>query len=362
MEKIRRKNLAAEIKKAGLAGMLVCPSEELLFLTGFTPMMCERFQGLFITASGDCFYVCNLLYKGEIEHAYKGEIPTYTWMDGESMTAVMGEALAKHGLLGQMLGVNSSAQAFNVLDIVQDCGVSFSNGLAVLEEARILKTAAEAEDLRRAARIADDVFTQALSFIRPGLLEADISDFLQQKMAEAGGAKTWSIVASGPNSSYPHYMGADRVIEEQDIIILDFGCAYHGMYSDISRTVFVGHITDEQKKIYGIVREAQEAAERVAINGAFIPDVDQAARGIIAAAGYQENFFNRVGHGIGYMIHEGPDIKKSNQRHLQPGMAFSIEPGIYLSGHFGIRIEDIVLATIPGQEVLNHSSKEIFVL
>lgn len=362
MEKSRIESLSAQIKAAQMAGLLVCPSEEMLFLTGFTPMMCERFQGLFITAEGGCFYVCNLLYQGEIENAFKGQIKTYHWMDGEPMTDVVKQALAEHGLSGQTLGVNSSAQAFNVLDIMADCGVKFVNGKDVLEEARIIKTAAELQNLRRAAKIADDVFSEALSFIRPGMKEADILQFMLQRMTESGGAKPWGIIASGPNSSYPHYLGSDRVIGEQDLMILDFGCAVDGMYSDMSRTVFVGGITDEQRKVYNIVRQAYEAGEAAAVNGAFIPDIDKAARDIINDAGYKDCFINRLGHGIGYMIHEAPDIKKSNRRRLSPGMAFSIEPGIYIAGRFGMRIENIVVATEQGHEVLNQSSKEIFII
>ncbi|MCL1975977.1 MAG: Xaa-Pro peptidase family protein [Firmicutes bacterium] len=362
MERTRIEKVAQEITKAGLGGLLVCPSEELLFLTGFTPMQCERFQGLFITASGSCFYVCNLLYKGEVENAFAGAFPVYTWMDGESMTETVGRVLNEYGLSGATLGTNSSAQAFNVLDIAADCGVSFVNGLAVLEEARIIKNEEEKEDLRRAARIADDVFTQVLSFIKPGLKELDIFNFLISKMTEAGGDKAWAIVASGPNSSYPHYHGVSRVIEEQDMMILDFGCTVNGMFSDMSRTVFVGDITEKQKEIYAIVRKSNEAGEAAAITGAYVPDVDKASRDIIDEAGYKECFVNRLGHGIGYMIHEGPDIKKSNRRNLEPGMAFSIEPGIYIAGDIGMRIENIVLTTEDGNEILNHSTKDIIII
>ncbi|MDR1705022.1 MAG: Xaa-Pro peptidase family protein [Clostridiales bacterium] len=358
----RLTNLTTHIKKAGLSGMLVCPSEELLFLTGFSPMMCERFQGLFVTAKGEGFYVCNTLYKGEIENAYGNRFKVYDWLDGESMTGVCAAALNEHGLKGGTLGVNSSAQAFNVLDIAKDCGVTFVNGLSVLEEARIIKNAEEIENLRKAARIADDVFKLAVDYIKPGLKEGDISRFLIEKMAEAGGGKPWAIVASGPNSSYPHYHGSGRVILERDMMILDFGCAVNGMYSDMSRTVFVGGITDEERKLYGIVLESNEAGEAKAVNGAYIPDVDKASRDIIDDAGYKSNFINRLGHGIGYMIHEGPDIKKNNRRNLEPGMAFSVEPGIYIAGKVGMRVEDIVLVTEEGNEILNKASKDITII
>ena len=181
-------------------------------------------------------------------------------------------------------------------------------------------------------------------------------------MLEAGGTDPWSIVASGPNSSYPHYTGYGRIIGEQDIIVLDFGCAYHGLYSDMTRTVFVGGITDKQREIYNLVFQANAAGEATAVKDAFIPQVDKAARDVINNAGYGDYFFTRLGHGIGYMIHEGPDIKKNNDRPLQTGMAFSIEPGIYLGGEFGVRIEDIVLVTDNGNEILNKSTKELIII
>jgi len=362
MNQVRIDNLAKEMQKAGLGGMMICPSQELLFFAGSTPSMCERFQALFVTAAGKVFFVCNLLYGGEIEKAYGSDLKIYTWMDGESMTDVVKTALAENGLAGTILGVNSTAPAFNVLEIVRDCGVECVNGVPIIEEARIIKTQQEIADLRQAAHITDEAFTAVLDFIKPGMTERDVFQFLSDHMAAAGGTHMWGIIASGPNSSYPHYHSYDRVIEKQDLMILDFGCRINGLCSDMSRTVFVGGITDEQRKIYEIVRRSYEASEKAAITGAYIPAIDAAARDIIAAAGYGEAFLNRVGHGIGYMIHEAPDIKKNNHRNLEPGMAFSIEPGIYLAGRFGMRIENIVVATADGNEVLNKSSKDIIIL
>ena len=362
MNQTRIDNLTRQLKKASLAGMMVCPSEELQFLAGFTPKMCERFQALFVTDGGKTFFVCNLLYRGEIERDLGPDVAVYIWRDGESMTDVVKQAFAENGLAGTTLGVNSTAPAFNVLGIAQDCGVTFTNGVPIIEEARIVKTAQEINDLRKSAQIADAAFSAVLTFIKPGMKEADVMQFLAEHMKSAGGTHTWGIIASGPNSSYPHYHAYDRMIKEQDIMILDFGCRFNGLYSDMSRTVFVGGITDEQRKIYGIVRRAYEAGEQAAVTGAYIPDVDKAARDIIASEGYGDAFLNRVGHGIGYMIHEAPDIKKNNYRNLEPGMAFSIEPGIYFAGKFGMRIENIVVTTPDGNEVLNKSSKEIIIL
>ena len=358
----RISKLAEQLKINNLGGMLICPSEEMLFLTGYTPKMCKRFQALFVTSGGETFFICNMLYRDEIENALGSGVLVYTWRDGESMTEAVKKTLMKYGLIGATLGVNSSAQAFNILEISLDCGINFVNGLPIIEEARIIKNEQEIADLRKAASITDDAFAAVLKFIKPGQKEGEVLQFLSEHMSAGGGQNTWGIIASGPNSSYPHYHGTSRVIEKQDMMILDFGCTVNGMFSDMSRTVFVGGITDEQREIYNIVRNSYEAGEQAAVTGAYIPDIDKAARDIIEAKGYGGNFFTRLGHGIGYMIHEAPDIKKNNHRDLEPGMAFSIEPGIYISGKFGMRIENIVVATPDGNEVLNKSSKEIIIL
>jgi Xaa-Pro dipeptidase len=344
-----------------LDAILVCPSEELKFLTGFTPMMCERFQGLFIKNNGDVFYVCNLLYAGEIDHAIKG-LRAYSWFDGDVMTDVVYEILEKEGLIGKTVGVNSSAPAFNVLDIAARANITFVNAKPLLEEMRIIKTATELDDLRTSASIADKVFEDVIKFIKPGMKEEEIRTFLHSEMVKHGGTNPESLVATGPNSSYGHYLGGDRVIESQDIVLLDYGCAYNGMCSDISRMIFVGGITEEQRKIYDICRQATEAGEAACFEGAFIPDIDKAARDVIDKAGYKEYFDHRLGHGIGYMIHEAPDIKASNPRKLEKGMAFSIEPGINIPGKIGMRVEDIVAITDNGTEILNKATHELIIV
>ena len=206
-------------------------------------------------------------------------------------------------------------------------------------------------------------FEPVLQFIKPGMKEADIRDFLFEQMVSRGGSAPWAIVASGPNSGFPHYNGYDRGISEQDVIVLDFGCVYNGMCSDMSRTVFVGDATEEQRYIYDIVDRAQLAAQEAAREGADIPAVDAAARDLLARYDYAETLLNRVGHGIGYMIHEAPDIKQCNHRKLERGMAFSIEPGVYLANRFGMRIENIVVINENGEtEPLNKARRDLIVI
>ena len=361
MRKAFFEKLVALMNSEKMDAILVCPSEELKFLVGFTPMMCERFQGLFIKNNGDYFYVCNLLYVGELEHALK-DLKIHSWFDGEVMTETVNKILEKEGLTGKTIGVNSTAPAFSVLDIAAKSNITFVNAKPLFEEMRMIKTDEEINDLRVSASIVDKVFEDVIKFIKPGMKEDDIRAFLFAGMTKLGGSNPEGIVATGPNSSYGHYQGGDRVVESQDVVLLDFGCTYNNMWSDMSRMIFVGGISDEHKKIYEICRKATETAEAACSEGAFIPDIDKAARDIIDDAGYKEYFDHRLGHGIGYMIHEGPDIKASNPRKLEKGMAFSVEPGVNIPGKVGMRVEDIVAITDKGTEVLNKATHDLIII
>lgn len=363
MNKKYMKKLVDCISKAGLDAVMVCPGEEMNFLLGFSPMMCERFQGLFVKADGELFYICNLLYQEELREKMPENIPVYSWFDGEVMTEIVEKVLGEKGLLGKTIGVNSDAQAFNVLEIMDKVDVIFKNAKPLLEEMRIIKDTEELDALRRSAAIVDQVFVEVQSVIRPGAAEKDVQDFLLRRMAELGGASVECIVGVGANSSYPHYCDCKGVIQEQDVVLLDYGCTYKGLYSDMSRTVFVGGITEKQSECYDLVRRSNEAAEVMVREGAWIPDIDKKAREVLDEKGYAKTLINRLGHGIGYSIHEAPDMKQSNLRKLERGMAFSIEPGIYLAGEFGIRIEDIVIVNEQGEgEVLNKATKDLIIL
>ena len=272
------------------------------------------------------------------------------------------KAFEEQGLIGKTIAVNSTERAFNILQIMEAMDVKFINGKTVLEDMRIIKDEEELENLRMAARITDESYEELLKFIKPGIKEADIARKMNEIFKEKGADEGFTMVCSGPNSSYPHYNDDQRVIQEKDIIVLDWGCKYNNMCADMSRTVFVGGITEEERKVYEIVKASQEAGEKAAVNGAYIPDVDKVARDIIEKEGYGKYFFTRLGHGIGYSVHEAPDIKASNKRNLEKGMVFSIEPGIYLAGNFGIRIENIVAVTDDGNEILNKSTKEIVII
>jgi len=361
MKKAYVDKLVALMEKDGLDAVLVCPSEELKFLIGFSPMMCERFQGLFVKSDGDYFYLCNLIYTGELQNEFK-DLRIISWFDGEFMAEAVHKLLEGEGLLGKKIGVNSSAPAFCTLDIAEKTGITFSSARPLLEEMRIIKDAEELENLRISASIADKAFLAVIDFMKPGMKEAEVKEFITSEMIRHGGVNPWALIASGPNSSFPHYMGGDRVIESPDVVLFDFGCKYNDMSSDCSRMIFIGSVTDEQRKIYDICRASTEAGEAACFEGAYIPDIDKASRAVVDEAGYSEAFFTRLGHGIGYMGHEAPDIKLSNPRKLEKGMAFTIEPGINLLGKFGMRVEDVVAITENGTEILNKTTHDLIII
>lgn len=355
--------LVNKIQNTNYDAVLICPSEELSFFAGFTTIMCERFQGLFIKKDGSMFYFCNLLTGDEVRYAVNNSIPVYTWFDNDSMTENIYRIFKEEDLLNKNIAVNSTAQAFNLMDIGEKTGATFKNGVSLLEESRIIKSESELNNLRIAAKIADTAYENIIGSIKVGMTEGEVRELLINEMESLGGNNAGALIASGPNAGYPHYSRYDRVLTDGDSVIMDFGCIYNEMHSDTSRTVFIGHATKEQKTLYNLVLDAQNAAEDAAELGAYIPDIDYAARVVLDKAGYGDAFITRVGHGIGYMTHEAPYINATNKRNLEKGMCFSIEPGIYIPGKIGIRIENIVAINLQGEkEVLNKSTKELIVI
>ncbi|MBC7320363.1 aminopeptidase P family protein, partial [bacterium] len=279
------------------------------------------------------------------------------WKDSESFLDALEQANQKYHLTGKTIAINSTIRGIDLLELEDRLSAKFINGHDLLEILRMKKEKSEIEKLRRAAQIADEVVGETINNISPGMTEKDIKKKIEELFTHKGVTLAFEpIVASGPNSSMPHYCGDSRIIEEEDIIILDLGCQYEGYCSDISRTIFVGKITEEQKKIYDIVLKANKAAEEKVKVGVSAEEVDRAARDLIIQAGYGQYFLNRTGHGIGISVHEAPYIRTGNKQILEQGMSFSIEPGIYLKDRFGMRIEDIVVVEEREPEVLNNFS------
>ncbi|MBE6038484.1 MAG: aminopeptidase P family protein [Anaerofustis stercorihominis] len=354
------KKLSLQLKKDGVSALFVAPSGDLQFLVGHSPHLCERFQALLVTDEGELCYICNALTMYEAKDFMEGN-PVYAWYDHTAFTDTVKIAMEKYGLIGKKIAFNGTVRAFNLIRMMNTIDFEPVNGKDYLELTRIIKTPEELENLRKASLIVDKVFEDIIKFIKPGLTERDVKNEIARLCKVYGGDNcTGGIVAVDANAANPHYFGDSAVIGEHAVVEMDYGCTVGGMYSDITRTVFVGKATEREKELYNIVLQANLAGEAAAVNGAYVPDIDAAARKVITDAGYGPNFLHRLGHGIGYAGHEAPYIHGDYHLNLAPGMAFSCEPGLYIKDDIGIRIEDVVIINEKGEtEVLNKCTKEL---
>lgn len=233
-----------------------------------------------------------------------------------------------------------------------------------LKKQRQIKTEEEIGYLRQAEAIGDMAFSRIVNMMRPGMTEREIQYELEYQMMKCGaeGTSFDTIVASGIHSSMPHAIPSDKKIQSGDFVTLDFGCRYQGYCSDMTRTVVVGKASERQKEIYHLVQKANQVTESFLQAGMICREVDKIARDIIADAGYGSCFGHGLGHSVGLEIHELPACNTRDTTVLQSNMIMTVEPGIYLRGLFGVRIEDMVVITEKGYENLSHSTKELIEL
>lgn len=360
----RIEKLVNSLKREGVDAVLVGASADLEYLTGLNPSRDERFKGFIVMNDGRYFYICPSLYYEETRKCIGEDVKIYVWNDAEGFLTAVEEANRDYNLDGRTIAVNASILAIDLLDIKKIINAKFVKGNMILGELRIIKDEEEIKNLKKAALIIDDVMGELIKLIEPGLLERDIRDKVEELCKERGGAElSFSpIIASGPNGSMPHYNDDSREIQKNDVVLMDIGCKYNGYCSDITRTVFVGEPTKEQKEVYEVCLKANLEAEKFAKPGVLAEEVDLVARRVIEDAGLGDYFITRTGHGIGMEVHEQPNIVVGNRQVLKPGMAFSIEPSICIPDRFGIRIEDIVVVREDGLEILNEFPKELIIV
>ncbi len=353
------------MKKKDFYAVVIGPSNTLEFLTGFNPLGCERFQALFITCERQYFYICNLIYAEDMKRWFDRTASFYVWNDGQGFHETLKKAILDFGLADKRIALGESIRAVDLIEMKSLFSCEFINGVGLLEELRIIKTEQDLDKMRRAARIADEVMDDLTRFIRPGMTEKEIKVKIEDLFIEKGadGLSFTPIVACGSNNSRPHYRGDTGILAKKDVLLLDFGCRFQGFCSDISRTFFIGGISKEEERIYTIAKAAQEAAVSAAKEGARCCDVDQKAREYIERQGMGHYFLNRTGHGIGFDVHEAPYINGNNERLLEKGMVFSIEPGICIPEKVGMRVEDIVAINHQGEtEVLNQFTRAVVII
>lgn len=346
-----------KLNERGLSQLLVTDPRSIFYLTGVSVEPGERFFALLVKTDGDMTLFANRLF------ALPHEIGIETvWL---SDTDIVSDAVSGRIDAASDLGADKTTAARFLIPIQE----KMAGGRTVLASdcvdwVRAVKDGDELEKMREASRINDTVMGETAAYIRAGATEKEIADYLVSRYAHYGceGVSFEPIVSFGANAADPHHMPDGTVIGEGDCAVIDIGCRKNGYCSDMTRTFFLGKAEPEHSAVYGLVREANERAEAIVRPGVRLCDIDAAARDHIAAAGYGEYFTHRLGHFIGLEVHEYGDVSAAFKKPVEPGMCFSIEPGIYLPGKLGVRIEDLVTVTERGCEVLNGFSKDLRVL
>jgi Xaa-Pro aminopeptidase len=343
--------------------ILITPSPDYRYLLGYDAPPLERLTCLIVRPDGPPTLVLPHLEEPLARHelgALADEMELRTWEETEDPFALVGEVLGTRS----RVAVQDQMWARFVLRLRAALdGADLVEAGPALSALRRTKSPEEVERLLTAAQAADRAMDAITSQRLSGRAEAAVAAVIRELLRSAGHDEAdWAIVASGPNAASPHHTPGGRLIAEGDSIVLDIGGTANGYASDTTRTAFVGIPPEEYQDMYAVLQEAQVAACDAVRPGVAARDVDRAAREVITDAGYGPLFTHRTGHGIGLETHEEPYLVESNPEPLREGDAFSVEPGIYVDGRWGARIEDIVVCTADGGERLNRSSRDLRVV
>ena len=355
----RMARVVADGREAGVDGVLVTPGPDLVWLTGYQPTaITERLTMLFLTADHEPTLLVPTLERPDAERADGTAATTVVdWLDGADPYAAASRLLRPEG----RYAISDSAWAMHLLGL-QDAlpGSAYTSVTRRLPMMRAVKDDNELARLAAAGAAADATYEEILGVRFSGRKETDVAGDLADLLREHGHEQVdFTVVGSGPNGANPHHEAGDRTIELGDCVVLDFGGLMDGYGSDTSRTVVVGEPSDRIRGVHEVVRLAQEAGVAAVRPGIACQEVDRAARKVISEAGYGEQFIHRTGHGIGVTTHEPPYMIEGEELPLVPGMCFSVEPGVYLAGDFGVRIEDIVTVTADGGRRLNATDRHL---
>ncbi|GEK33990.1 M24 family metallopeptidase [Kurthia sibirica] len=353
MEKLTK--LRTLLSAQNIDGLLITNPYNLRYMTGFTGT-----AGVAIISKNDAVFITDFRY---MEQAAK-EITQFRIAQHK---ATMVEEIAT-----QVKEMGISKLAFEKENITYAQFLLYEKfikveliGVAdIIEKIRLIKTPEEIKIIKVACEIADAAFEHIINYIKPGITELDVSNELEFFMRKQGATQSSfdTIVASGLRSALPHGVATDKMIEKGDFVTLDYGALYQGYISDTTRTVAVGEPSAKLKEIYDIVLQAQLIGVKEFKPGMTGVEADAIVRDYIKDKGYGEAFGHSTGHGIGLEVHEGPGLSHRSNYVLEPGMAVTCEPGIYLPGIGGVRIEDDILITTTGNEVLTHATKELIIL
>ena len=329
------------------------------YLTGFHAEPFERLMALAVRADRATLIVPAIEREKAGRDAEQAEV--VSWRDGEDGYALVRSALegcAEIGVEKEHLTVQASEML-----VARTSAREMVDASPEIRRLRRIKNHGEIEKLARAAAITDTVGEQVIADLRPGMTELEVSVKIGAAIGELGGTLSFeSLVQSGPNSALPHLRPASRRLIEGDFVLLDFGAAFDGYLADTTRMAVIGEPTERHKEIHGLVLAAHDAAIAAVRAGTTTGSVDAAARQLIDAAGMGDLFFHRIGHGLGLEAHEDPSLDPGSATVLEAGMTFTIEPGIYIAGWGGVRIEDDVVVERSGCRLLTKADRSLRVV
>jgi Xaa-Pro dipeptidase len=367
MTQSRLDKLNASLSTGGIDSVILNPGPTLTYLTGLHFHLMERpVVLLFAKDQTPVIVIPELELQKTVGLAYDLNVVTYPENPAEWDDAFR-KAVQTLGLDGKRIGVEPRQLRLLEFRHVKNGApeADFPDASDVLSGLRLRKDTAEVDAMRRAVQIAQSALEATIPLIKTGMTEKELSSELVVQLLKHGSDSEMPfgpIVSAGPNSANPHASPTERRLQAGDLLVVDWGAAYDGYISDLTRTFAVGDVDDEFKKIHKIVQESNAAGRAAAKPGVPCANVDIAAREVIEKSGYGKYFTHRTGHGIGMEGHEEPYMRGDNMQLLEPGMAFTVEPGIYLPGRNGVRIEDNVVVTDTGADVLSDMPREIRVV
>ena len=352
MNQERLNRITEQIVAHGLDGLALVPGPNMRYVSDIHAHLSERPIVLFIPADDDPAIIIPTLEAAKARDAGIPAGRIFDWNDAEGYAGAFQRACAQLELADYLLGVEALHMRVLEMQLLQRYapGLQIAHAEPALSALRSVKEPAEIAAMEKAIAVAEKAIGRIIPRIKAGLNEKQIAAMLTQELLACGADSIafGPVVSGGPNSASPHATPTNRAIRQGDLLVIDWGVYVDDYPSDLTRTFAVGPIDDELRRIYDVVRMANEEAQKAVRPGATGQMVDRVAREIIEDAGYGEYFIHRTGHGLGLEVHEPPDMSPLNDKPIVPGNVFTIEPGIYLPGRGGVRIEDNIVATDGG--------------
>ena len=350
----RRKRVQKRMNESGIDQLLITNIMSIYYLSGEIVQPFERFWGLFLSKTGDSILIANRLF-----HITENHGCSILWYeDGQNVIKVLENLVNENAILG----INQELSAKFLLPLI---GKTEYQNIKIdtfcVDKVRAIKTDEEIRNMREAAKIVDKCAEKMPEFLQEGISEQELGDKIIHMLKDLGADQnSWGspLIAFGKNSGDPHHCPDSTCLIKGDIVLADIGCKKNSYCADLTRTYFYGDVSKKQREIYRIVKKANERAEAAVRPGITFGELDEIARSVIREAGYEKYFNHRLGHSIGLEGHEGEEVSGNNKNRIEAGMTFSIEPGIYIPEEGGVRVEDVILVTNTGCDVLNRARKE----